>query len=218
MIEREKEFAEAWEQAKAFTVMPYERAWVLWHLARYSAVYFPGALAELGTGKGGTAMLIANAIKPVLTPRMFITVDTFNGIFNAMPENDGHPNGDFCLSNAEKEELFTRFRRLENIMFFAGKFSEVVQKTFCVIPDKKNYHLLSELVYCFAHFDGDTYASAKEFTEFFYPRMAKGGYMLFDDYGWPRCAGVKKALDEFEEKEKVMALPLGNYQAVIQKL
>jgi hypothetical protein len=43
----------------------------------------------------------------------------------------------------------------------------------------------------------DIHDSVLACLEFFYPRMTRGGVMLFDDYEWKDCPGVKKALDGF---------------------
>ena len=52
---------------------------------------------------------------------------------------------------------------------------------------------------------------------FFYPRMAPGGVMVFDDYGAPTCPGVQQAVDEFfaGKPERPLYLPTG--QAVVCK-
>ena len=33
--------------------------------------------------------------------------------------------------------------------------------------------------------------------EFFYDKVVPGGVIVFDDYGWQNCLGVKQAIDEF---------------------
>ena len=47
--------------------------------------------------------------------------------------------------------------------------------------------------------------------DFFYPRLTPGGMMLFDDYGFASCPGVRKAVDEFfaDKMQKPIYLPTG---------
>lgn len=56
--------------------------------------------------------------------------------------------------------------------------------------------------FCFVHVDVDIYKSVMDSCAFFYPRMLKGGIMLFDDYDCPNCPSAKMAVDEFF-KDKV---------------
>jgi len=47
------------------------------------------------------------------------------------------------------------------------------------------------------HLDVDLYQSYKECIEFFYPRVAKGGIIAFDEYQSTEWPGAKKAIDEY---------------------
>ena len=58
------------------------------------------------------------------------------------------------------------------------------------------------------------YPSAKECFEYIYPRLNQGGIIVFDDYGFPDCDGVKQAVDEFVAKHKLEILSLPTGQAV----
>lgn len=51
--------------------------------------------------------------------------------------------------------------------------------------------------FSFAHIDVDLYQATKDSLDFVYPRMLKGGIILFDDYGFPGCFGAKKAVDDY---------------------
>ena len=65
--------------------------------------------------------------------------------------------------------------------------------------------------YCFVHVDADIYRSVCDCCAFFYPRLVQGGMMLFDDYGFATCPGVRKAVDEFfaDKSHKPLYLPTG---------
>jgi O-methyltransferase len=48
------------------------------------------------------------------------------------------------------------------------------------------------------HLDVDLYASYRTCLEFFYPRLLRGAYMVFDEYGESDVyPGAKRAIDEF---------------------
>ena len=46
------------------------------------------------------------------------------------------------------------------------------------------------------HCDVDVYRSAKDVFDWVWPRLAPGGVVVFDDYGFPACPGVTKFVDE----------------------
>ena len=51
--------------------------------------------------------------------------------------------------------------------------------------------------YCFAHVDCDAYTSHLDCLNYVYPRMSKGGCIVFDDYDKKPWPGATKAVDEF---------------------
>ena len=55
---------------------------------------------------------------------------------------------------------------------------------------------LADRQFCFAYIDCDLYEATKQCCEFFYPRLAKGAIVLFDDYGSPQFPGASKAVYE----------------------
>jgi len=50
--------------------------------------------------------------------------------------------------------------------------------------------------------------------EFFYPRLVKGGVILFDDYGWKGFEDTKRIVDEFLHNKPGMLLKLPTGQAI----
>ena len=141
-----------------------------------------GDFAEFGVYKGGAALLLHN-IAPNKILHLF---DTFEG----MPENDqfeqGHRAGDFSDTSEEKvRELLGPSR---NIIFHKGWF-----------PLQK----MPNTMYSFVHIDADIYQSTKAGLDYFCPRLVPGGRIVFDDYDWPQCPGVKKAIVEHTMNTKI---------------
>jgi O-methyltransferase len=63
--------------------------------------------------------------------------------------------------------------------------------------------------------DVDILDSVKACCEFLYPRLQAGGFLVFDDYGFPSCPGARQAVDRYfrDKREVPLVLPTG--QAVV---
>lgn len=187
--------------------MPLTRLRVLAAQA-FSVVDIPGDVAELGCYRGGSTILLANA----LPDKQVHAFDTLNGLYNLGPEDRlrrsekdrGHAVGDFALRASAREAVKRRLER-KGIRFYQGPFS-------------KTKRAVAGIRFSFVHFDGDTYLSARECLQFFFPRLAPGGKMLIDDYAWPATPGVAKAVDQFAKTHRSLLLQPTRYQIVVQKL
>ena len=147
-------------------------------LVARSVEHLEGDVAELGVYKGRSALLLARSL-PKKTLHLF---DTFEGMPDiAKPEIDGHSAGQF--TDCSFDETRKRLAPHPNAVFHRGVFSETISP-------------ISGLTFSLAHFDGDLYRSCVEFIDFFWPRLSRGGALVFDDYDWPQCLGVRKAIEE----------------------
>ena len=65
--------------------------------------------------------------------------------------------------------------------------------------------------FCFVHIDVDLHRPTLDSIAFFYPRMAPGGIILLDDYGFVSCPGVTEAIDAFmaDKPEPIVNLASG---------
>lgn len=153
-------------------------------LVRLAAKNSLADLIELGVYKGGSAALTALVLRGAGLARTLHLCDTFEG----MPETldwEFHKELDFADTSLEAvsahlAKLDPQFR----FRFHQGLFSETLPK-------------LADRRFCFAHVDADLYESVRQACEFVYPRMEKGGFIVFDDYGASTCPGAKKAVAEF---------------------
>ena len=80
------------------------------------------------------------------------------------------------------------------------------------IPD--TFSALPERI-AFAHIDVDHEQTHTDCCEAIYPRMVPGGFIVFDDYGFPATPGARKAVDAFFADKPVRPLVLQNSQAVV---
>ena len=192
-------FGRLYERIRPFTVVDAPRCYVLHTLAR-QARHVAGEYWECGVYRGGTALLLADVAAEDQRPlRLF---DTFRGMPTPDPEHDWHAAGDFSDTSA------TRVRQLvdyERAVLHEG-----------AIP--ASFRGLESQVIALAHIDVDLHRSVLDCCSFVYPRLAAGGFMVFDDYGWPTCVGARLAVDEFFADKPEVPLVLTTGQALVIRL
>jgi O-methyltransferase len=175
-----------------------DRKYVLWQLAEQAAKTVDGAFFECGVNAGGTAYLLAQILHGTGKPLHLF--DTFSGMPPVDPSKDLHAPGDFAdASLAGVQRYLAAF---ENLDYHPG----LIPETFVGLEPGP---------IAFAHLDLDIYKSTRDATEFVYPRLAKGGFLLYDDYGFPTCPGARQAVDEFFAGRPENVLALGTGQALV---
>ncbi len=194
---RDPGFLDVHRRVEGKTLVTPDRCFALYQWARMAA-HLPGDFAELGVYRGGTAVLLAEAVKG----KPLHLFDTFSGMPATNGAVDVHREGDFSdTSLAAVQRLFTA---RDEVMFHAGRFPETAESA-------------ADRQFALVHVDVDIYQSVKDALDFFYPRLVPGGWMLFDDFDWERTPGVRKALDEFLSGRSLSILVSARYQAALQK-
>lgn len=141
----------------------------------------PGAAAECGVYKGGTLATIALA-RPFSTVYGF---DTFTGLpADKWDASEPHKPGDFADTTLDAVRAVVR--NLPNVVLVEGIFPKSTEAC----------HAHSH-TFAFVHLDFDYYESTRAALAWFLPRMSPGGAIVFDDYGWKHCPGVRRAIEEF---------------------
>lgn len=64
--------------------------------------------------------------------------------------------------------------------------------------------------FAFVNLDFDLYAPTLAGLDFFFPRMMSGGIILIHDYFSDNYLGVRQAVNEYEEKNKIIKMPIGD--------
>jgi O-methyltransferase len=141
-----------------------------------------GDFAEIGVFKGSTSKMM----RLVFPKRKLHCYDTFCGIAGADASVDQHKDGEFAASLEEVRATVGE----DGVEYHVGKFPDSY-----LAEDKK-----PELA--FVHVDLDTYAGTKAALDYLFPRLPLGGTILFDDYRWPNCTGVEKAIKEWLEEHR----------------
>jgi len=196
------DFQQAYEKIAPHTVVSADRCYILLALARY-AVHLTGDFAECGVYKGGTALLLCRALTG--TGKMLHLFDSFQGLPAPNPRYDTHyREGTFGNVSIEAVRAL-----LHEFALFVDMRPGWIPTTFAGLEDKR---------YAFVHIDVDLHQSNLDCCEYFYPRLVKGGVILFDEYGFPSTRGEKDAVDHFfaDKPESPITLPTG--QAVVLKV
>ena len=156
-----------------------------------------GHFAEVGVYKGGSLKFLAMSFPKA----NILGFDSFEGLPpEQWNENEVHKPGEFSDTN------------LEFVRDFLSEHNDHVTLVKGLFPASAG--LASNFLFSFVHVDTDFYMSVKSCIEWFWPRMLPGGIMVFDDYLWPNCPGVERALVEFG---KPVHKSVAEYQAYLIK-
>jgi O-methyltransferase len=182
------------------TLLEQHRLLAIIELAQFAAEHAEGDVIELGVYKGGSAAAIGWALASRGLQRTLHLCDTFEGMPESKPW-EWHRSGDF--GDTAYECVVGRLRALLpnfSFRFHRGCFSQTLPA-------------LPQLKFCFAHVDADLYESVRESCEYVYPRMDRGGIIVFDDYGAPTCPGATRAVNEFfsDKLEKPSHIAASSY-------
>ena len=84
-------------------------------------------------------------------------------------------------------------------------------------PDETS-RLINDQAFRFCHVDVDVYQSAKDITEWIWPKLIIGGMIVFDDYGFWGCEGVTRFVDEERnKKDRIVVQNLNGHAIVIKR-
>lgn len=193
-------FADLRDQVRRHTLLSEERLGILYQLS-CQARHVPGDAVEIGVYKGGTALLMATALQN--STQQIHLFDTFCGMPAAKPGIDLHRSGDF--SDTTAESVSSLLQDFNNIHLYPGLFPDSLPR---------DWH---HRQFCLVHIDVDIFSSTLACCQFFYPRLSSGGAMIIDDYGFPSCPGVRKAVVEYfgNYDQRPLYLPTG--QALIYR-
>lgn len=156
-----------------------------------------GAMAELGVYRGDFAWQM-NELFP---GRKLYLFDTFAGFSHQDVETEERMGGSHVTVNdfadAREEDVLARMPHREQVVVMKGRFPETA------VGLEERFALVS--------MDVDLFAPTLAGLEYFFPRLHSGGAILLHDYNSRQFAGVKKAVEAYEEKHGVLPLiPLGD--------
>lgn len=190
--EDDPEFLALYKRVLPDTLLDRRRLYMLFQTAK-NARTIRGDLAECGVFRGGSALLLS-LLKPA--DKQLFLFDTFDGMPSTDRRRDFHRENDFNeTSLAAVQRTLTG---QPGVQFRAGFFPTTVGG-------------LEDRVFALVHVDFDIYRSMMDACLFFFPRLARGGCIIFDDFGAPSCPGAREAILEFcaAHDASVLYLPTG---------
>jgi O-methyltransferase len=164
-----------------------------------------GAILEVGVWRGGTGALMAARAAGLGLDETIYLCDTWKGVAKTGEVDIYYRDGKHDDASPELvEELIARLG-LANVELLEGVFPEDTAER------------ISDRTFRLCHCDVDVYESARGVLEWVWPRLAPGGLVVFDDYGFPACPGVTKLVDEQRMREDRLVLHNLNGHGLIVK-
>jgi dTDP-rhamnose C3-O-methyltransferase len=174
----------------------------------------PGDIAELGVFRGLGLMTWANLLESYCIGDRTKTVygfDNWQGFTELLPEDGeskadiqkvrgGFSPQDYLEELIEAIDIFDKDRFIPwkpRIKLEIGNIEDSVV-TFCTANPGVRFSLI--------HFDCDLYRPTKVALQQLWPRVTRGGIVIFDEYGIPEWPGETQAVDEFLEDKPMIRL------------
>jgi hypothetical protein len=206
MKDADPRFHELYEKCRPYTMTSVERLYALYKSVEYIvAANLPGDFVEAGVWRGGSCMLIAETLLAFgASSRRIFLFDTFAGHPKPHAEKDidiwgnraidewqrtrtkeGDNHGQWADASLEevRANLALTGYPADALVFVKGMVEETVQD----LDVPRRIALL--------RLDTDWYESTKAGLEYLYPRLARGGVLILDDYG--HYKGQQLAADQF---------------------
>lgn len=199
-------FREIYMDGNVIVIMPQSMAdvWQMENCARMCRD-LEGDIAEAGVYFGASARLIMRFFEGKKTIHLF---DTFDVMPDADPEHDWparwNPKKDLSVEKVRK--LLEDYNEQGLVKFYKGLFKDTL-------------HEAADRTFCFVHVDCDLYAGAKDACEFFFPRLVKGGVMMFHDYDVPAFPGIQSAVENYFMDKPALRITnrYGSHHVVIKR-
>lgn len=205
------DFLEIYKKVRPYTMTSPERILALCEAMKYvQDKHIEGDIVECGVWKGGSMMAVAETLlRTGDTNRDLYLFDTFEGM-SSPTENDVDIAGvtaEILLDRSDKEKDETVWcnasldvvkTALGSTGYPSGKVHFIKGMVEDTIPE-----FIPEKI-ALLRLDTDWYESTKHEMEHLFPRLAKGGVLIIDDYG--HWQGARKAVDEYLENNQIRIL------------
>ena len=198
------EFLAIYGMARANTLVDVVRCYELWDLV-HNLSTVPGAILEVGVWRGGTGAILASALARTKPDQTIYLCDTFRGVVKAGRHDATYRGGEHANTSLDHVRDLLGSLALRNAVLLEGTFPE---DTATRIPG-------GPIALC--HIDVDVYQSAKDTVNWVEGRLARGGALVFDDYGFPTCVGVTRLVHELKTTGRWTAIYNLNGHAILIK-
>jgi hypothetical protein len=195
-------------RVRSLTMTSPERIWSLIQATRYVVgANVPGAIVECGVWKGGSMMAVALALMELnAQSRDLYLFDTFEGMTRP-GDRDVDLSGNAAGRTFEKRKLsqdssdwaYATMNEVRNAMAGTNYDAERIHLIKGKVEDTIPASAPDEIA--LLRLDTDWYESTKHELVHLFPRLARGGILIVDDYGhWQGC---KEAVDEYVRSHNV---------------
>jgi len=189
------EFSRLYRRVRDITVCSNARLRGLHRAVKYIIAHnILGDIVECGTARGGSAALMGLTLKQLgASERTLWVFDTFEGLPSPTADDPDFEiaklyTGAYLGSIEDVSASFERLGIYSQAKFVKGLFQDT-------LPNTKIENI------AFLHIDGDWYNSVKTCLENLYNKVAEGGVIQIDDYGFWK--GARKAVDEFFDSRSI---------------
>jgi O-methyltransferase len=159
-----------------------------------------GDIIEVGVWRGGTGRILINGLSNGQT--LFLC-DTFEGVVKAGIYDNIYQGG---------EHADTSENHIKELLSNQGGW-KILKGIF---PDDTASEI-SDRIFKFCHIDVDVYQSALDIFNWVFPRLIRGGVVVFDDYGFASCEGITKLVNELRLRSDLIMTYNLNGHAIVYK-
>ncbi len=201
----DRPFLNAFDAMRDNTLVDLYRCYELWHLSGQMASV-DGDILEVGVWRGGTGCLIASRAQTLAPSKRVFLCDTFSGVVKTGASDPRYKGGEHADTSVDIVKNAAAKLGLRNVDILKGIFPD---ETAAQIADRK---------FCFCHIDVDSYESARDTLDWAWQRLSPGGCIVFDDYGFSSCDGIRKLVNERFPKDGCLFVHNINGHAVVVKI
>ncbi len=172
------------------------RYYVMHQLAQHAIARFPDLnLVECGCWHGHSTLILANLMQGKSSGRLHV-FDSFKGLSEFQAVDHSRFMDTEKKRNAERVHYASDIHRLRRLVKPFG-FVDLHKGWMPQVFDGVEAGSIA-----FASIDVDLYEPTLASLAYVYPRLAPGGAIFFDDYGYATFPGAKVAVDEYLHDHK----------------
>ena len=178
---------------------------VLWNFIKRNR-HIKGDILEVGVWKGGTGSILAKATELFSTGTVYLA-DTFTGVVKASVNDSIYKGGEHSDTSILIVNSLLSKLKIYNTNILNGIF-----------PDEINFESINQpdVKIKLCHIDVDTYTSAKDIVNYIWPKIVKGGAIIFDDYGFWGCEGITKLCNEINIEDSIFIHNINGHSIFIK--
>jgi O-methyltransferase len=197
-------FIDTYRAVVDHTLVDIYRCWELWQLVEQVSG-LQGGFVEVGVWRGGSGCLIAKRAKLLGLDADVFLCDTFTGVVKTGDLDPAYDGGEHADTSVKIVRDLAARLGVDNVVLAEGIFPDETQ------------HIVTAQQIRLLHVDVDVYVSARDIVDFVWPRLVRGGVVVFDDYGFKTTTGITKYVNEaMRGQDRTMVHNLNGHAVVIK--